>query len=888
MPIQRWLYTIPLRLRSLFRRSRVEQDLDDELRYHLEQQVALFVREGMSPEDARVRAGRVLGGLERRKEECRDLRGISLVEHVLRDAVYALRTLRRDAGFTLGALAILALGIGASGAVYAVTSSVLTAPLPYRNPERLVIVRELMPSLTERAMAVNPLHFREWQANCACFDGVALLFAIPANLSDSIGSPERVLTASVTPNLFALLGVEAQAGRTFRADDAAAEGTSGVVISDGLWRRRFGADPAVVGRSIDVNGVARVIVGVLPRTFRYYFAAGATPERAVDVYQAWAVTAPPGWQWQWAGNYSYDAVARVRRNVSPEAALAELNVLQAGIAQRFERGRGQELRAQLVPLHDWVTGGSRTSLLLLIAAVAMAFLAGCVNIANLMLTRATGRAREAAVRAAIGASRLAIFRTVLIESTVLSLAGAAAGFGVATVLVRAFVAAAPPDLPRVSEIQMDWTALLIGAGLFIVATLTFGLLPATRLARADPHDALRAAGPSVFGGGRLRQAMVSLEVALSAALLVAAGLLLASFVRLNGVDRGFDPDRALAADFNLPPIRYPSPAARIRFYEALLDRLQSSSVVEAAGVTSILPLRGLQWGATARAEGDSRPWDEAVQVQFRWVSAGYFQAMGLPVREGRTFLPEDRGKLIVVLSEGAARRLWPNGSAVGRRVSRSAGGPLSEVVGVVPDVHSESLEGDPGPLVYAQMSEPQGIPPSSVVVRIRGEASAGIGVLREAVASLDPQLPLANIQTLRQFEGTVLGERRFQLILIASFAVTSLLLAAIGTYSVVAYAVSRRAREIALRLALGSSPALVRRMILRQGLRPVLLGLVLGLLAALLSGRLVAGLLFGVEPTDPATILAVSAVMLAAATLACWIPARRVVQTSILSELRYE
>ena len=886
MPFQRWLYTIPLRVRSLFRRSRVEQDLDDELQYHLQQQAAAFIAEGMPPEDARARAMRALGGLEQRKEECRDNRGISLVEHVLRDAMYALRTLRRDAGFTLGALAILALGIGASGAVYAVSSTVLVAPLPFREPDRLVIVQEVQPSVNDRPMAVNPLHFREWQQKCACFEDIALLWGMMANLSGASALPERVLIGTVTPNLFSVLGVGAQAGRTFQADDAAAGATSPILISDGLWRRRFGADPAIVGQSLDLNGVSRIVIGVLPRTFRYYFAPDTAPERPVDVYEPWAAIPEP-W-WRWTGNYSYGAVARLRGGVSRDGALAELNVLQNGISQRFERGRGQELRAELVPLHEWVTGESRTSLLVLIAAVAIAFLVGCVNIANLMLTRATARAREAAVRAAIGASRLAIFRTVLIESAVLALAGTAAGAGLAIVFVKAFVAAAPPDLPRLSEIQMDWTALAVGAGLFIVATLAFGVFPATRLAAAEPQDALRAGGRSLSDlSGGLRQALVSIEVALSVALLVAAGLLLTSFLRVNGVDRGFDPDRALTADFNLPALQYRDPAARLRFYEALIDRLESSSAVEAAGVTSNLPLKGPQWIASAVPEGSTRPIEEALRVQYRWVSPGYFRAMGLPLRAGRSFLPEDRGKRAVVLSEGAARRLWPQGGAVGRRLNRGDDRPLSEVVGVVPDVHSETLEGDPEPIVYVQMSEP-GIPPSSVVVRTRGDSSAAVGVLREAVASLDRQLPLANLQTMRQFEGIVLGERRFQLILIGSFAVASLLLAAVGTYSVLAYAVSRRAREIAIRLALGSSPTMVRAMIVRQGLMPVLFGLALGLVAALLSGRLVAGLLFGVEPTDPLTILAVTTVMLAAATLACWIPARRVVQTSLLDVLRYE
>jgi putative ABC transport system permease protein len=904
MAFQKWIYTIPLRLRSLFRRRQVEQELDEELRYHVEQQIERHVTEGISPAEARALAMRAIGGAEQRKEECRDVRGVALVDDLLRDTRHAFRTLRRDAGFTSGVVLILALGVGANVAVFSTVYGILLRPLPYREPDRLFVIRELVPQLDDRTHAANERHFLEWRA-CRCFEEVALSNTYgEANLTGE-GEPERVPLVRATPNVFSMLGVSAQLGRTFAADDvqpghqggalpAASSGENVAVISDGLWRRRFGSDPDIVGTPIGLDGVDATIVGVLPPGFRHYDRGGTTPDGRADVYLPWVVDPPP--YTGWAGGFSFAALGRLRDGLSAEAAVDELNAIQATIATRFEeRWASFDLRAQLIPLREWLTGESRAGLLLLLAAVGAAFLVACLNIANLMLVRATARSREAGLRAALGASRLAIFRGVLIESATLALAGAAMGTALAAGFLRVFAAIAPAGMPRVDEVHVDWTVLVAGLALAVAATLAFGVLPAGRMTRVDPQQALRANTRAVTDSGRRsRQALVSLEVGLSAGLLAVAGLLLASFVRLERVDRGFDPANVLTAEISLPAARYPSPGrygdaaeTRLRFFDALIERLEAAPGGVAAGVTTMLPLRGNNWGAGATPEGVELSGEEQPDLQYRWVSPGYFRAMGLPLRAGRSFVSADRPRLVAVLSERAARLLWPEEQAIGRRFYTDTPDRLYEVVGVVPDVHTEDPATEPFPLVYLPAWLP-GSPIAAVAVRTTASPSAAAGILRDVVASLDRDLAISDVQTMAAIDRAALGERRFQLILIVMFAVASLLVAALGTYSVLAYSVATRMHEIAIRMALGARQRTVMAMVFRQGMGPVLLGLGIGVAGAMAAGRLLSALLYAVTPTDPATLATVVAVTVGAATLACWIPARRAARTSALRALRYD
>lgn len=886
---EQWLYTIPLRLRSLFRRQQIERELDEELEYHIERQVEQNIARGMSARDARLEARRALGGVERRKNECRDFWGTALADHLARDTKQALRTLSRDVGFTTGVVMLLALGIGANVAVYSIVESILLNPLPYRDSDRLFIVRERIPERDETTRAVNPRHFVEWRRECGCFDDVALAEYVQDVTVTGEGDPERIPAVRVTPNAFSVLGVSAALGRTFVPEDAEPGSPDVVVISHSLWQRRFGGDPDVVGKTIALDGRETPIVGVLPRGFRRHW--GARPNARIDIYAPWALTPPPPW-WGWNNNYSFSALARLPDGLSAEAALAELDGIQAAIAaDRFEGN--QTLRARLIPLREWVTGQSREGLYLLLAAVGAALLVACLNIANLMLVRAVTRSREAGVRAALGASRIGIFRAVLIEAGLLSLAGVIAGVALAAGFLRFFVAVAPADLPRLDEVGMDWTALAAALGLAVTATVAFGLLPALRMTRVDPQQALHTNSRSFTdssGRLRLRQALVSAEVGLSAALLIVAGLLLMSFVRLGAVERGFDASNVLTASISLPYARYGSDDEKLRFYDALLEDLRSAPGVMAAGLTSALPLRGNNWGSYAVPEGQRPQPGEEPPVEYRFVSTGYLEAMGIPLLTGRSFTREDQGRSVAVFSRSAARLLWPGGDAVGRRFWRGDPDDTFEVVGLVPDVPSADLATAPAPLVYQPLTGTGGVvfPFASVAIRTAGDPALAAGVLRAVVRSLDSALAVSDVRTMQQIESASLGERRFQLTLVAAFGAAALVIAALGTYGVLAYTVASRTQELAIRLALGAHEFAVRSLVMRHGMRPVLVGLALGIAFAFVLGRLISSLLFSVTPSDPTTLSSVAAVTLGAAFLASWIPARRAARTSPVAALRYE
>ena len=600
---------------------------------------------------------------------------------------------------------------------------------------------------------------------------------------------------------------------------------------------------------------------------------------------------PPPW-WGWNNNYSYTALGRLSDGVSIDAALDELNGIQAAIASdHFEAGL--TLEAMLVPLHEWVTGQSRAALLLLLVAVAGALLVVCLNIASLTLVRATDRSREAGVRAALGASRTSILRGVLVESALLSLVGSGIGVGLAAVGLRFFSLIAPADVPRVDQVRLDPLALFVAMALAITATVMFGLLPGLRMARVDPQDALRSSARSFTdsaGRRRFRQAVVSLEVGLSVSLLVAAGLLIVSFMKLGDVERGFvDPHHVLTASVGLPSERYPSDDDKLRFYRVLLDGIEAEPGVQVAGLTSSLPLQGSSWGSRAIAAGENPPAAQQPSVQYRFVSAGYLEAMGIPVLAGRSLAPEDVGRNVVVLSEGAARRVFRGANPIGRRIWRGDPNESFEVVGVVPDVHSRELTRDPDLLVYAPQTATGGtvFPFASVAVRMQGDAATGVGTVRRVVASLDPQLAISRARTMAEIESAAVAERRFQTVVVVVFAVAALLIAALGTYGILAYTVRTRSRELAIRLALGARPSSVSAMIVGQGMRSVALGLAIGIGLALAFGRLLTSLLFAVAPTDPVTFAAVIGVTLGSALIASWLPARRAARTPVLDALRY-
>ncbi|HUF73299.1 MAG TPA: ABC transporter permease [Gammaproteobacteria bacterium] len=797
--MEQWLYRMRLLLKALFRRRDVEQELDDEIQYHLEQQVRLNVAAGMPEDDARRAARRAFGNVEARKEYCRDHWVVATIDRLGRDLRHAQRTLGRELSFTIGVLLLLALGIGANVAVFSIVDGVLLEPLPYDEPDRLMIVREKIPQLDQNFRSVNALHFGEWTA-CGCFEEIALSeYVQQANLADE-GDPARVPYLRVTPNTFSLLGVSPQLGRTLIPDDAEPGGETNILISDRLWSSQFGSDPGIVGRTISFDAQPVTVVGVLPPGFHHHAAGTAT----IDIYGPWSLERQ-SW-WTWTNNYSYTALARLADGVSPQAATDELNAIQAGIARENFAGdtAALNLEAVLIPFHDWVTAQSRAGLYLLLAAVA--------------------------------------------------------------------------------------------AAVTVAAMLVFGLIPALKLMRTDPERALETGGRSAIdSAGRMRgrQALVSAELALSVTLMIVAGLLVASFMRLNAVERGFDSTNVVTAEVSLPFVRYQDNDSRRRFWDGLRAELIAAPGVVEAGFTSVLPLRGNFFGSTAIREGEQPPAEEQPRVQYRFISEGYLSAIGVPLLRGRYLTANDyENSGAAVISERTARLLWGDENPLGRRFHWNQPELPFEVVGVVPDVPSVNLETEPNPIVYRPMTATgsgyQVTTLASIALRMAGQPSTGPSILRRAVASLDKDLALSRLQTLEQIESASVGERRFQLYLVGGFGISSLLIAALGIYSVLAYAVSVRHHELAMRMALGARRGRVLALVLRQGMRPVLVGIGLGVVGAIALGRLLSSLLFGVAPTDATTIATVVAVTLTTALLASVLPARRAAGTSVLRALRYE
>lgn len=812
---------------------------------------------------------------------------MSLLDSLSIDVRQSVRRLQRSPSFAVTAVAILAIGIGACTAVFSVVNDVLLQPLPYTEPDRLVAVTEIIPDYVSRLpeLPANARHFVEWR-NCTCFEDVAMIDDQPWNLAGE-GEPERIRGARATPNFFGVVGISAQLGRTFVADDERNERL--VVISDALWRRRFGASPDALGQNLVIDGAPHVVVGVLPASFRNHLKREGfeTAARRIEVYRPWRVDVTDV---NWVGSHNYPVVARLAAGKTLEQAAVEFNALQASLMQNFQGPDAAfSLRGALAPLKDRVVERSRTGLLMLLAAVGAVLLIACLNLSNLILVRALVNSRETAIRAALGAGQGRILRAALIESVLIAIAGAVLGSVLAYNLVGLFAANAPAGLPRVDELAMAPQTLLCSVLLSLVCAAAFGLAPAVRLMRTNPQ-ALRGAGRSTEGAApaRLREWFVTAQVGLSATLLIVAGLLITSFAKLNAVDRGYDATNVLTAELSLPRATYPDEDSRRRFYDALLQRLEAQPGVLAAGVSSILPLKGNAWQDWVTVEGDERPLDERPIMGYRSVSPNYLAALGVALYAGRPMQLADYPRGVAIVSRSAAESLWPAQSAIGKLFRRGdPAEPAFEVVGIADDVRSTSLDQPPASLVYVSLWK--NTPEVGAVAIRTGLAPAALtALLRENVRALDATIPVSNVATMAQIERDSTAQRRFQTLLVAVFAGAALLLAAIGIYGVVSYSTARRTNEIGLRIALGAKPQQIHAMVLRTSLRPIGLGLAGGVVAALALGKLISAMLFGTETTDPLTFAAVAGIIAVAAMAATWVPARRAASTAPLTALRQE
>jgi predicted permease len=733
------------------------------------------------------------------------------------------------------------------------------------------------------------MHFEEWRKSWHSAESLAMLSSYSVNLT-SHGDPERLIMGRVSSNLFSTLGVQPQLGRSFRADEDRVGSDHVAVINDSLWRRRFHGDPGALGQKILLDGVPYEVIGVLP-------AEPQIPKISQIQAMAYGVDSPEIWkpfalrdeERERMGDFNYGCIARLKPGVPLSQASAELNAIQANIGASQEEH--MELRAAIAPLQDQITGRSRQGLLLLMLAVGTVLLIVCVNIANLLLARATGRNREFAVRAAIGASSARLLRQMLTESFLVAILGGALGLAIAAGALQLILANAPADLPRLNEIHLDGRVLGIGFALTLASAVIFGLIPAWRSSRIDPQSGLRAGGRSATESrqsGRLRALLVAIETGLCAVCLIAAGLLLNSFVRLLHVDKGFDAERVITVNLNLPVSRYPDTAHSAEFIRRVIEATRVLPGVSAIGVSNLLPLAGEGSNNIINLDGDTTPVMERPIVDFRLINEDFFRAMGISIVQGRAVEPADRGRFVSVISAAAAQRIWPGQNPLGKHYHLGdPSAPSLEVIGVVRDVHAGSLQKQPNPTVYIPYWQRERSL-MSLILRTSMDPASIAGAVRAEIRRLDPEMPVPQFQSMDEIVSASVAQRRFQLTLVLLFAAIALGLASLGIYGVVSYTVAQRRNEMGIRMALGATGSDLRTLVLRQGLAPVVIGLAAGLVCAIAAGRVLSGLLFGVSATDPLTMLVVAAVLLMVGAAACYVPSLRATRSDPLAALRYE
>lgn len=873
------------RVSLLRRRAELDRDLDEELRFHLEMEAERAEASGASPQTARREARLRLGNPDRLREDSRAIFGFPRAEALARDLRLAARRLRRAPGFTAAAVATLALGIGATTALFAVVDAVVLRALPYPEAERLVAIVETDDG---RRSSVAPANIADYRTGA--IESLAAWHFVETDLSEG-GRPEALFGHAVGADFFTVLGKGPVLGRAFLPEEDREGGPRVVILSDGLWRSRFAADPAIVGRTIRLDRQPALVVGVMPPDF---VAPGGMAGRTVSLL---VPAAFPAELLANRGDHETNLVARLRPGASVAQARAELRDVSERLARGFPN-TNRQIRAEAVPLDRDLTRSVRGSMLLLLGAVLAVLGVACLNVANLQVVRALSRGREIAIAAALGADRARLATGLVVESLLLALLGGGAGLVLARVLLDGLKALAPAGTPRLDAAALDWRVLAVALAATVATGLAFGLLPALTATRARPF-AFLAGGrdPSSRAVLRWRGALVSAQVALALALLVAAGLLVRSMARLHAVPLGFETGRVVAARVNLPEAHYPDPARRLAFFEELERRLAARPGVEAVAFANALPLRG-GWSTGIEIEGrvppralgpGRRAFDDA---DAQAVSPGYFHALGIPHLAGRGFEPGDRegAPYVALVNEDFARRYSPERSALGRRLRRGDKAPWVEVVGVVGSLRRDGRDGELNPQVYLPAAQ-TGLYPvrlADVALRGTGGMEALAGLLRAEVTALDPEQPLSRVMSLDEALERGASERRFGLALFSGFALVALVLTLVGIYGVAAYAVSQRTAELGVRIALGADRGRIVRLVARDVLLQVGTGLAIGVVLAYAGSRALSGLLFEVGPTDPGTYALVPPLLALAGLLAAAGPALRATRVDPVAALRCE
>ncbi len=863
---------------------RNEQDLRDELSFHVEMLEAELRRGGASAEEARRQARLRLGGPAQIAEAWRDQRGLPFLETLAQDVRYGLRTLARTPGFTVAALVTLALGIGANTAIFSLVNAVLLRPLPYPDGGRIVALGEA--DRAGRPGTLGYLTFSDYRDRAATFESMAAVRSWNPTLVVN-GEAERLPAMRVSWTFFDVLGVHPALGTAFGPAEDRPEQWRVVVLSDRLWRRRFGADPSIVGRTISMNDQTYRIAGVMPASFE--------PLVSTVMYQPADLWAPLGYDatlpYACRTCQHLKAVGRIRTGVTIAQASADLAGIRRQLAETYPTEYDNS-NVAVTPLQEVLSGPVRRLLLVLLAAVAFVLLIACANVANLLLARATTRTREMAVRSALGAGRRRLVRQLLTESLMLSLAGALAGVGVAGAVLAVVSEIAPVTIPRLAHATIDGPVLSFALALALVTGVLFGLLPALRSARHAPSLAIDSR-TSVGGAGRARRILVIADLALALVLLSGAALMLKSVERLMLVDPGFRTDGVLTMNFSLVGSAYAEDAAVVNVIDRVVQQVRALPGVQAAAIAGQIPLggNGDRWGFHVEGRVPLNP-EEDPAVERYSVTPDYFRVMGIPLKRGRLITEADRAASlpVIVVAESTARRVWPGQDPIGQRirVGSASDGPWRTVVGVAGDVRHADLAAAPTLQMY--MAQAQSTD-SFLVLTVRsanGNPATLAPAIREVLHRIDPAVPVYAVATMEELVSKTVADRRFVLELLGAFALMSLLLAAVGLYGVVAYLVTQRTRELGVRVALGATPADIVRLVLGSGVATVLAGLAAGTAAALLMNRFLDTLLFDVSAADPVALVTATAALAAVATVAHVLPALRALRINPVAALREE
>ena len=883
-------------IRDALRRRIEIRDVRRELHSHIEMRIQDNIDDGMSQDDARREAYQRFGNFLSVQKTCIEIKRPgteAIMGAFINDLRYGARMLVKRPGFTAVAVMTLALGIGVNSSIFSIVNAVLLRPLSYKEPNRLVQFWETNPikGWNGDTNPCAPANFLDWQRQSQSFDGMAASVSGTSrkvSLSDFYltggDQPERILGVNVTSNLFDVLGVSAELGRTFTEEENWQGKNRVVVMSHGLWQRRFGSDPSIVGKTITLNGVNITVVGVMPPWFSF-------PSKEADLWS------PMGWNPNQIAEVRRPHYLRVIARLKPNVTLAQARSEMTGIAEKLEQQypvTNKKMGLGLAIMKDWAVADASLALYVFLGAVGFVLLIACANVANLLLARAATRTKEFAIRASLGAGRERLIRQLLTESLLLSILGGAGGLALAALCNKLVIMFSPGGIPRLDEIGLDFRVVAFTAGITFLTAIVFGSVPAITSSRTDLNEALKDSGQKGGSSGKgalMRNILVVTEIALSLVLVIGAGLLIKSFIRLQQVNPGFDPSNLLTLTTSLQGNNYSKNSQVLAFYQQTMDRIRTLPGVQSATAVIAVPPKGPAWTSDFTIEGRA-PDDYGKEVRHNVILPNYFETMKIPMVSGRVFTDADtsQSQQVVIISEALARRHFGNQDPIGQHMKFSkpeVESPWLTIIGVVKDVKQEGLGAEARPQVYeAFAQDPNQY--MNLVIRTSGDPHYLISAVRGEIKAVDKDLPPYDFKTMDEVMSTSVDSQRFTMLLLTIFAGVALLLASVGIYGVMSYTISQRTGEIGIRMALGAQRINVLTMIVRQVLVLVGIGLAVGVGGAMLLTRAMTTLLYDVGATDPLVFILISALLTGVAMLACFIPARRATRIDPLAALRYE